>query len=170
MLRCSGEVNVTEYVVSTTIRYTYFHWLIYKLKRSWQKVIRTCHKRGCVRSFHERQKQTESEMRGLILIRLSHLQPENQSHCRCGTSSSCPGHQTPHRCHIVCLLIKYPCLKYQSNLFSNSIEIWHEWIMWRKKNLMGYQTKIHMYWPLFFPSFVLTEPACFIDFKVWKIP
>ena len=40
------------------------------MKRSWQKVNRTCLKRGCVRSFHERQKQTESEMKGLILIRL----------------------------------------------------------------------------------------------------
>ena len=63
----------TECVVSTTIRYTHFHWLIYKLKRSWQEVTRTCLKRGCVRSFHERQKQTESEMKGLILIRLQHL-------------------------------------------------------------------------------------------------
>ena len=48
-----------------------FSWLIYKLKRSWQEVTRTCLKRGCVRSFHERKtKQTESEMKGLILIRL----------------------------------------------------------------------------------------------------
>ena len=70
MLRCSGEVNVTECVVSTTIRYTNFHWLIYKLKRSRQEVTRTCLKRSCIRSFHERQKQTESEMKGLILIRL----------------------------------------------------------------------------------------------------
>ena len=60
----------TECVVSTTIRYTHFHWLIYKLKRSWMKVTRTCLKRGCVRSFHERQKQTMSEMKWLILIRL----------------------------------------------------------------------------------------------------
>ena len=64
------EANVTECVESTTIRYTHFHWLIYKLKRSRQEVTRTCLKRGCVRSFHERQKQTESEMKGLILIRL----------------------------------------------------------------------------------------------------
>ena len=70
MLRCSGEANVTEFVVSTTIRYTHFHWLIYKLKKSRQEVTRTCFKRGCVRSFHERQKQTKSEMKGLILIRL----------------------------------------------------------------------------------------------------
>ena len=34
------------------------------------KVTRTCLERGCVRSFHERQKQTESDMEGLILIRL----------------------------------------------------------------------------------------------------
>ena len=60
MLRCRGEANVTEYVVSTTIRYTHFHWLFYKLKRSRQEVTRTCLKRGCIRSFHERQKQTES--------------------------------------------------------------------------------------------------------------
>ena len=33
-------------------------------------MTRTCLERGCVRSFHERQKQTESEMKGLILIRL----------------------------------------------------------------------------------------------------
>ena len=57
-------------VVSTTIRYTHFHWLIYKLKRSRQEVTSTCHKPGCVRSFHKRQKQIESEMKGLILIRL----------------------------------------------------------------------------------------------------
>ena len=55
---------------STSIRYTRFHWLIYNLKRSRQEVTRTCIERGCVRSFHERQKQTESEMKGLILIRL----------------------------------------------------------------------------------------------------
>ena len=35
---------------------------------------RTFLERGCVRSFHERQKQTESEMKGLILIRLTSLQ------------------------------------------------------------------------------------------------
>ena len=57
-------------VVSTTIRYTRFHWLIYKLKRSWQEVTRTCLKRGCVRSFNERRKQTKSEKKGLILPRL----------------------------------------------------------------------------------------------------
>ena len=56
---------------STSIRYTRFHWLIYNLKRSRQEVTRTCIERGCVRSFHERQKQTESEMKGLILIRLT---------------------------------------------------------------------------------------------------
>ena len=66
---CSVEANVTECVIDT-IRYTHFHWLIYKLKRSWQEVTRTCLKRSCVRSFHERQKQTESEMKGLIFIRL----------------------------------------------------------------------------------------------------
>ena len=33
-------------------------------------VTRTCLEQGCVRSFHERQKQTESEMKGLILMRL----------------------------------------------------------------------------------------------------
>ena len=60
----------TKCVVSTTIWYTHFHWLFYKLKRSWQEVTRTCLKRGCVRSFHERQKQKKSEMKGLILIRL----------------------------------------------------------------------------------------------------
>ena len=70
MLRWSGEANLTECVVLTTIRYTHFHWLIYKLKRSWQEVARTYLKRGCVRSFHDRQKQKESEMKGLILIRL----------------------------------------------------------------------------------------------------
>ena len=37
---------------------------------SGQEVTRTRLKRGCVRSFHELQKQTESEMKGLILIRL----------------------------------------------------------------------------------------------------
>ena len=31
----------------------------------------TLEERGCVRSFHERQNQTESEMKGLILIRLN---------------------------------------------------------------------------------------------------
>ena len=71
MLQCCGEANVTKCVVSTTIRYTHFHWLIYKLKRLRQWVTRTCLKRGCVRSFHERQKQRESEMKGLILIRLN---------------------------------------------------------------------------------------------------
>ena len=35
------------------------------------KFTRTCLEQGCVRSFHERQKQTESEMKGLILIRLA---------------------------------------------------------------------------------------------------
>ena len=34
------------------------------------KATRTCLERGCVRSFHERQKQTKSEIKGLILIRL----------------------------------------------------------------------------------------------------
>ena len=57
-------------VASTTIRYTHFHLLIFKLKRSLQKVTKTCFKLGCVRSFHEQQKQTGSEMKGLILIRL----------------------------------------------------------------------------------------------------
>ena len=70
MLLCSGEANVTECVVSTMIGYTHFNWLIYKLKWSRQEVIRTCLKQRCVRSIHERQKQTESEMKGLILIRL----------------------------------------------------------------------------------------------------
>ena len=49
---------------------THFHWLIYKLKTSRQEVTRTCLKRGCIRSFQERQKQTESEMKGLNIIRL----------------------------------------------------------------------------------------------------
>ena len=70
MLRCSGEGNVTECVVLTMIRYTHFHLLIYKLKRSRQEVTRMCLKRGCIRFFQERQKQTESEMKGLSLIRL----------------------------------------------------------------------------------------------------
>ena len=47
-----------------------FHWLIYNLIRSCQEVLRTCLERGCVRSFHKRQKQTKSEMKELILIRL----------------------------------------------------------------------------------------------------
>ena len=59
MLRCDGDVNVTECVVSTTIRYTRFHWLIDNLKRSRQEVTRTCLERGCVRSFHKRQKTNE---------------------------------------------------------------------------------------------------------------
>ena len=57
-------------VASTTIRYTHFRLLIFKLKRSLQKVTKTCFKLGCVRSFHEQQKQTGSKMKGLILIRL----------------------------------------------------------------------------------------------------
>ena len=71
--KCFGAVGkrMLLSVLSTTIRYTHFYWLIYKLKRSRQEVTRTCLKRGCVRSFHERQKQTESEMKGLILIRLT---------------------------------------------------------------------------------------------------
>ena len=59
--KCFGAVGkwfVTECVVSTTIRYTHFHWLIYKLKRSRQEFTRSCLKRGCVRSFHERQKKS----------------------------------------------------------------------------------------------------------------
>ena len=43
MLRCSGEANVTECVVSTTIRNTHFHWLTYILqghdKRSPERVL-----------------------------------------------------------------------------------------------------------------------------------
>ena len=42
MLRCNGDVNVTECVVSTTIRNTRFHWLNHNLKRSRQEVTRTC--------------------------------------------------------------------------------------------------------------------------------
>ena len=61
---------IDECVVSTTIRYTHFHWLIYNLKRSRQEVTKTCLERGCVRYFHEQQKQTKSEMKGLILFRL----------------------------------------------------------------------------------------------------
>ena len=68
MLLCNGDANVTECVVSSSIRYTRFHWLNYNLKRSCQQVNRTCLERGCVRSFHERQKQKESEMKGLILL------------------------------------------------------------------------------------------------------
>ena len=70
--KCFGAVGkrMLLSVLSTTVRYTHCYWLIYKLKRSWQEVTRTCLRRGCVRSFHERQKQTESELKGLILIRL----------------------------------------------------------------------------------------------------
>ena len=89
MLRCTGEANVTECVVSTTIRYTHFHRLIHKLKRSWQEVTRTSLKRGCVRSFNERQKQTESEMKGLISIRLVVTAPLKTfgNRCECHRSS-----------------------------------------------------------------------------------
>ena len=60
--KCLGAVGkVTECVVLTTIRYTHFHWLIYKLKSSRQQVIRMCLKRGCIRSFHERQKKQNGE-------------------------------------------------------------------------------------------------------------
>ena len=36
-------------------------------------VTRTCLERGCGRVFHKRQKQKKSEMKGLILIRLTDL-------------------------------------------------------------------------------------------------
>ena len=55
MLRCNGDMNVTV-LYRLRLRYIHFHWLIYNLKRSWQEVTRTCLKRGCVRSFHKRQK------------------------------------------------------------------------------------------------------------------
>ena len=52
-------------------------------------MIHTCLKRGCVRSSHERQKQKKSEMKGLILIRLSFFHsPSNElfTKCQCNTS------------------------------------------------------------------------------------
>ena len=56
--KCFGAVGnrMLLSVLTTTIRYTRFHWLIYKLKRWWQEVTRTCHKLGCIRSFQQRQK------------------------------------------------------------------------------------------------------------------
>ena len=68
IFRCNGDANVTV-LYQLRIRYTCFHWLIYYLKRSLQEVTRTCLKQGCVRSFHEWQKQTGSEMKGQILFR-----------------------------------------------------------------------------------------------------
>ena len=81
MLRCNGDANVTECVVSTSIRYTHFHWLIYNLKRSRQEVTRTCMEQGCVGSFHERQKQAIREMKGLILISLYVAMPQLKNPC-----------------------------------------------------------------------------------------
>ena len=54
-ISCKCFSAVAKRVLSTTVRYTHCNWLIYKLKRSRQEVTRTCLKRGCVRSFHERQ-------------------------------------------------------------------------------------------------------------------
>ena len=57
----AGEANVTECVESTKIRYTHFHWLIYKLKKSRQEVTRKCLQRGCVRSILSRATKTNRE-------------------------------------------------------------------------------------------------------------
>ena len=148
MLRCNGDAKSTECVVSTTIRYTHFHWLIVYLKRSGQEVTRTWLKRGCVRSFHERQKQTMSEMKGLILIRLGYLMFyrfssfNDEQHptyvmilCKCWTSmmranffrNVCVKKNKKKR--IIFFLFKINVHQYLNiQKLLNTILIWHSWI------------------------------------------
>ena len=116
----------------TTIRYTHFHWLIYKLKRSRQEVTRTCLKRGCVRSFHERQKQTESEMKGLILIRL--LDESPKSYFKLGMNSV-------HLC-IPKKNLNVSCFWLFANIMNHTIS----WVLcWRKDESLYFFHFRHSY-------------------------
>ena len=55
----------------TSVRYIHSNSLLKFIfgKRLLQEVTRTCLEWGCVRSFHEQQKQMKSKMKGLILFR-----------------------------------------------------------------------------------------------------
>ena len=94
-------------VVSITIRYTHFHWLIVNLKRSRREVTRKCFEWGCIRYFHERQKQTMSEMKELILIRLL------LTMCDFGKEESL--HFSPHPNNLPQVIIIYSQTCYKSH-------------------------------------------------------
>ena len=73
-ISCNCFDALGKCVVSTTIRYTHFHWLIYKLKKPWQEVAKTGLKWGCVRSFQEANTNGERiERANFIIIRLPKL-------------------------------------------------------------------------------------------------
>ena len=70
---CYGDVNVTVLYRLWKDWSPHFHWLIYYWKRLGQEDIRTCLEQSCIISFHKRQKQMESKVKGWILIKLVHL-------------------------------------------------------------------------------------------------